>query len=451
MKGQNFYRASLALVALSTMGCETVRGGLGNLGNLLSNDAVEAVTKDALALATQGDAMRDRGDFRAAHDAYRTALQLEPRNPYIHVAIATAYVRQAGIAHENSKVSFPFRPFGDPGAARDATKYFNRALASCREALAINPNHAGAHFATAEAYAAVEDFRVAEEKFDDIEKRGLIPQRQEAAFYAWRGYARHRLGRREKAREDFQKASEMGRPFSFAEYSEFAANPPSPLEQWFLGIQPPRLPAVITDRPPLAPSAPQATPLLPAVPSNATPSTKVPSAAVPSLSLSSEPVRPAAPSASVAVPAPMMKETESLAGAAEPLTVAATVYLVGGPVGVAAGLLGGGLFSLMVGLENPNDIIGPLAFGSALGYTVGATAMAAGTTLWTGGDESLASHVAVVTGVTAGLGSLLSAGVTLFVFDENGAPQQDPSIAAIAAGSVTQIATPVAAGLAARG
>jgi tetratricopeptide (TPR) repeat protein len=449
MKGHNLYRASLVALALCATGCETVRGGLGNIGNLLSNDAVAAGTMDALALATQGDAMRDRGDFRAAHDAYRTALQLEPRNPYIHVAIATAYVRQAGIAHENSKVQIPFRPFGDPGAARDATKYFNRALASCREALAINPNHAGAHFATAEAYAAVEDFRVAEEKFDDIEKRGLIPLRQEAAFYAWRGYVRLRLGRRERAKEDFQKASEMGRPFAFAEYSEFAANPPSPLEEWLSGIRPPRLPAVITDRPPSAPSKPQAIPVVSPAPPPTAPSGSVPSAAVPSLP-TQESFLPGGSSASTAVPAPTMPDVES-PGGAQPLAVGAAVYFLGGPVGLVAGLMGGGLLSSVIGLREPNQFIGALAFGGGLGYTLGTAATAAGTALMTGGDESTARHVATVTGVTAGVGSLLSAGVALFAFGDGGTPQVVPSIAALGVASVTQFATPIAAGIAANG
>lgn len=445
MKSQSFYRASLVALALCTTGCETVRGGLGNIGNLLSNDAVAAGTMDALALATQGDAMRDRGDFRAAHDAYRTALQLEPRNPYIHVAIATAYVRQAGIAYENSKVQLPFRPLGDPGAARDATKYFNRALASCREALAINPNHAGAHFATAEAYAAVEDFRVAEEKFDDIEKRGLIPQRQEAAFYAWRGYVRLRLGRRERAKEDFQKASEMGRPFAFSEYSEFAANPPSPLEEWLSGIRPPRLPAVVTDRPPSAPSKPLA---------NAGVSTPAPTATAASTPVPSpamESFLPGGPSAPTAVPAPTVPDVESSAGGAQPLAVGAAVYFLGGPVGLAAGLLGSGLLSVAVGLREPTQFIGALAFGGGLGYTLATTATAAGTALWTGGDESTARHVATVTGVTAGVGSLVSMGAAMFAFSEGGTPQPVPSVAALAAVSVTQLATPIAAGIAANG
>jgi tetratricopeptide (TPR) repeat protein len=225
--------------------------------NLDSNAAVEATQKDAIALAANGDQMRDSflPDYTAAHDAYRMALGLEPRNPYLHVAAATAYIREASTDHERSKASLlALRPFGDSGAARKAKKSFNRAVSACSEALKINPNHFGALFALAEAHARLDDFPQALVHFDDIEKRKLIPVRHEAAFYAWRGYVKLNLGQRSSAFRDFEMAIEYGRPHPYAEYADYMINPPGFLEaisdgstllSFIVGSGGPSLPAVV--------------------------------------------------------------------------------------------------------------------------------------------------------------------------------------------------------------
>jgi tetratricopeptide (TPR) repeat protein len=227
---------ALALATSSCVGDRLMKitDGVQHALNLGTNARLEEEQKDALTLAAEGDRLRDARlpDYTAAHDAYRLALQLEPRNPYIHVAIATAYIRQAASEHEKSKPSV-WRWFGDSVAARNAKKYFNRAIGVCKEALQINPNHSGAHFALAEAYARMEDWSTSAQKLDEIEAKRLIGDRQEAAFYAWRGYVRMKMGNRSGARDDFEKSIEFGRPQPFAEYAEYVANPPSFLEMLF--------------------------------------------------------------------------------------------------------------------------------------------------------------------------------------------------------------------------
>ena len=225
-----------SLVTSTTSACaelaagKLVADGLALTSNLVENSRVET-EKDALALAARGDRLRDRAspDYTAAHDAYRMALKLEPRNPYLHVAIATAYIRQA---HENLEASYPSLTqwLGNPAAARDAKKFVGRAIASCNDALKINPNHFGAHFALAEAYARMERYQESLVKLDEIEGKQLIPVRQQAAFYAWRGYVRSQLGKRSASLEDLEHAVEVGRPYPFSEYADALANPPNACE-----------------------------------------------------------------------------------------------------------------------------------------------------------------------------------------------------------------------------
>lgn len=239
--------------------------------HLAANSRVEHDQKDALELAAVGDRLRDGAlpDYAAAQDAYRMALRLEPRNPYLHVASATAYIRQAADELKQSRPSI-WQPLGNPAAARNAHRYFQRATSACEAALKINPNHFGAHFALAEAYALMERYNDAASKLDEIEQKQLIPARQQAAFYAWRGYVRGQQGKRAGSLEDLEHAVGTGRPYVFAEYASALANPPDVCETVsscgavasfapVVGEPPPRAAARPESPPPVASARPSTT------------------------------------------------------------------------------------------------------------------------------------------------------------------------------------------------
>lgn len=187
-------------------------------------------TQDAIDIARQGDGFRDAGqaDYKSAHFAYRKALELEPRNTYVLVAEATAYLRQ-GIDEKFSN------PDGsattDAGRLSQAEKYFKRAKTLADKALQVNPNYGTAHFVLAEMYALQGDQPKALDKFEFIDKNKLIPEGHGSTFHSWRGYVKTLNGDAAGAKADLESAVELSEPFELSEYADKVLNPPKAGDQ----------------------------------------------------------------------------------------------------------------------------------------------------------------------------------------------------------------------------
>lgn len=187
------------------------------------NQAAEA--QDAVEIARKGDDYRDApvADYQSAHYAYRKALELEPRNTYVLVAQATAYLRQGA----ETKFSNP-----DGSATTDSSKlrtsdqFFRRAKTLADRSLQVNASYGTAHFVLAEMYALQADYPKALEKLDFIEKNKVIPEGHASTFYAWRGFVKKVSGQDDAAKADFELALEYSEPIELAEYAERIVNPP---------------------------------------------------------------------------------------------------------------------------------------------------------------------------------------------------------------------------------
>lgn len=432
-----------AAIVVVLTGCHSLSTGNRSL---VDNDTV-ATQNDALALGLRGDQLRDRPtfpDYVGAHDAYRQALRLEPRNVYLLVARATAYVREAKDDYVQSK-PWLLAPFGNEAAARRARKNFARALAASADALKVNPNNFGAHFVIAEVHAMREDFRSASEKLDEIERLGLIPPRQAAAFYGWRGYVRKQMFRTAESNSDFNAAIESSRPLAFAEYADAQLSMPGANSVVFdpvIGEPPPMVP-------PPRPLPVQAGPAITAMAPMAR-----------ALETKGERMR-AAPAAEdtigatsggdghLTAPSPMATPAKARSAATRPssrrgadagLKVGAVVYglsVAGSAVGLGAAVA----VALSQGLQE-RDAFSALIAGAGLGATVGAVGGAYIGTGAVGADE-LGDEVALWSAGLAGV-----SGIAGFVMMSQAKNENDglisasvsglgPMAAAIGAGVVT--------------
>lgn len=187
--------------------------------------ATAAATQSATAIARQGDVYRDmtpRADYTAAHAAYREALQLEPRNTYVLVAQATAYLRQGS----DEKFSNPDgSATSNVEKLRRADKFFKRAKTLAEKALHVNPDYGTAHFVIGEVYALMGDYPKALEKFNAMEANKQLPEGHTSTFYAWRGYVKKVTGDTSGAQADLEQAIEYAEPMEFGEYADRILNP----------------------------------------------------------------------------------------------------------------------------------------------------------------------------------------------------------------------------------
>lgn len=207
------------------------QGGIQNASGVKANQAgiaaVAASSQDAIKLAEIGDAFRDgmpRADYISAHDAYKRALELEPRNTYVLVAKATAYLR------EGLEVKFS-NPDGsattDANKLRKAETLLKRSGKLAEKALEVNASYGTAHFIVGEMYALLGDHDKAIETFDRIEKQNIIPTGHKSTFFAWRGFVKKVKGDEAGAKADLENAVENAEPLEFSEYADRVLNPPT--------------------------------------------------------------------------------------------------------------------------------------------------------------------------------------------------------------------------------
>lgn len=230
---------AIAAVALCGTGCagffqqlQAMQGRQNSPANAAATKARQegiaataAATQSATAIARQGDLYRDmtpRADYTAAHAAYREALQLEPRNTYVLVAQATAYLRQGS----DEKFSNPDgSATSNADKLRQADKFFKRAKTLAEKALHVSPEYGTAHFVIAEVYALMGDFPKALEKLNAMEKNKQLPEGHTSTFYAWRGYVKKVTGDEAGAQADLEQAIEFAEPMEFGEYADRVLNP----------------------------------------------------------------------------------------------------------------------------------------------------------------------------------------------------------------------------------
>jgi tetratricopeptide (TPR) repeat protein len=235
--GRKVAIAAAAALALNSAGCAEFLTQLQQQGQQdpnagakrragLAQAAAAAEQDDALTLAMTGDSFRDgmSADYTSAHFAYRRALELEPRNTYVLVAQATAYLRQGSEAlYSNPDGSATT----DPTKRREAEKFFKRAENLAKKALEVNKDYGTAHFVVAEMYALMGSYDKAAATLDSIEKSNIIPEGHKSTFFAWKGYVYKVSGQEDKAKEAFQSAIDLAEPVDMSEYAERILNPPA--------------------------------------------------------------------------------------------------------------------------------------------------------------------------------------------------------------------------------
>jgi len=103
-------------------------------------------------------------------------------------------------------------------------KWFRRGLAVARRAQRIAPRDPSARMLLGEIHALMNEWPKAIEVFDQMERDGVIPPTRKSAFYAWRAYAKHRIGA--DYSKDHLNALETSHPPVFADYLDALKSSP---------------------------------------------------------------------------------------------------------------------------------------------------------------------------------------------------------------------------------